>query len=212
MIQYELPSINSNFRTVFNKNKPSILIVDNFYENPDKIREHALKQPFRENLQFYKGLRSQDTLLLPYVKEEFERLLGVEISDWLGQSANGIFQKTLKKDPLVFHADSQDYAGAVYLTPNLPPSMGTSMWKHKKTGCRRPPEHPLEVHNSEQRSCNEVVFTKESLLDPSYWELVDKVGSVYNRLVLWDAKLIHSASEYSEETERLVQLFFFNIK
>lgn len=208
MIQYELPSINSNYEPVFTKTRPSILIVDNFYKNPDKIRAHALQQPYRENLKFYKGFRSHDTLLLPFVKEEFERLLGVQITDWLNQSANGIFQKTLKTDPLVFHADGQDFAGAVYLTPNLPTSMGTSMWKHKATGCRRPAGHPLEPNSSTGID----IFTKESLVTQSYWELVDKVGAVYNRLVLWDAKLIHSASEYSTDTERLVQLFFFNIK
>jgi hypothetical protein len=206
MIQYELPSINSNTEVTFTQDQPSILIVDNFYKEPDKIREHALQQPYREDLKFYKGLRSHDTLLLPYVKEEFERLLGVQIVDWLQQSANGIFQKTSKADPLVFHTDNQDFAGAVYLTPDLPPSMGTSMWRHKMSGCRRQPGHPLETE-----SPTEEIFTKESLVSPSYWELVDKIGAVYNRLVLWDAKLIHSASEYSTQTERLVQLFFFNI-
>ena len=46
----------------------------------------------------------------------------------------------------------------------------------------------------------------------------DRVGGVYNRLVLWDAKMIHTASSYeglsgSDATHsRLVQLFFFSIQ
>ena len=193
---------------VFSRRSPHILIVDNFYKEPDKIREHALTLKYGENLKFYKGLRSNTRFLLPYVKEEFQRLLNVEINDWLNQNANGLFQKTLKKDPLVFHSDGQDYAAAIYLTPDLPPSMGTSFWRHKLTNCRRPPNHPLE-----NKTINpSVVYNDNTILNQDAWELVDRVGSIYNRLVIWDAKLIHSASEYSEETERLVQLFFFNIK
>jgi hypothetical protein len=42
------------------------------------------------------------------------------------------------------------------------------------------------------------------------------VAGLYNRLVIWDAGLIHSATSYEEFTEdtttptRLVQLFFFD--
>ena len=39
----------------------------------------------------------------------------------------------------------------------------------------------------------------------------DKIGSVYNRLVIWDGKMIHSATMYGE-FPRLVHLFFFNVK
>ena len=41
------------------------------------------------------------------------------------------------------------------------------------------------------------------------------MGSVYNRLVLWDAQLIHSATSYEGFTPaqpRLVQLYFFNVR
>lgn len=192
----------------FNRRSPHLLVIDEFYKDPDKVRNHALRLQYGENLKFYKGLRSNSRFLLPYVKEEFQRLLHVEISDWLNQNANGVFQKTLKKDPLVFHSDGQDYAAAIYLTPNLPVSMGTSFWMSRQTGCRRPPNHPLE---NKSVNVNDV-YNEHSILNRDAWELVDKVGAVYNRLVIWDAKMIHSASEYSEETERLVQLFFFNIK
>lgn len=193
---------------VFNRRPPHLVIVDDFYKEPDKIREYALTLKYGENLKYYKGLRSGNRFLLPYVKEEFQRLLNAEIIDWLNQNANGLFQKTLKKDPLVYHSDGQDYAAAIYLTPNLPPSMGTSFWRHKQSGCRRPPNHNLENKVID----SSVVYNEKTILNQDAWELVDKVGSIYNRLVIWDAKMIHSASEYSEQVERLVQLFFFNIK
>jgi hypothetical protein len=85
--------------------------------------------------------------------------------------------------------------------------MGTSFWKNKKTGCRRPPNHPLENKNIPASD----VYNDNTILNADAWELVDRVGSVYNRLVIWDAKMIHSASQYGA-MERLVQLFFFNVK
>lgn len=200
----------------FNTHIPHILIIDDFYKNPDEIKVQALAQKFEEDERFYKGKRSPYKHLLPYVKEEFERLLGVTITDWLGQPMNGIFQITSGNDPLVWHSDNQDYAAAVYLTPDAD-DMGTSFWRDKKYGCRRPPNHPMEEDKRQmanedemQNMCNEI-YSEYNLTHPDNWGLVDKVGAVYNRLVLWDAKLIHSASQYGDK-ERLVQLFFFSIE
>jgi hypothetical protein len=42
---------------------------------------------------------------------------------------------------------------------------------------------------------------------------VDEVGNVFNRLVIWDAQLIHAAPVYfghNIDTARLTQVFFFN--
>jgi transcription antitermination factor NusA-like protein len=51
------------------------------------------------------------------------------------------------------------------------------------------------------------------LLDRNAWELVDTVGNVFNRLVIFDSKLIHAASEYfgsNIHDSRLFHLFFFD--
>lgn len=184
---------------IFNQNRPNILVVDNFYKDPYSLIEHAHTMEFRPDLRYYKGYRS-DRHLLPYVKEEFERLLGAQITDWLNQPMNGVFQKTSEADPLVFHADSQSYAAAIYLTEDAD-EFGTSFWKSVVTGDRRP---------ARDEATNVAIFGNGNILNPKAWELVDKVGGVFNRLVIWDAQMIHSASMYGEK-ERLVQLFFFNI-
>ena len=52
-------------------------------------------------------------------------------------------------------------------------------------------------------------------LDPCDFEVVDVVGNVYNRLVLFNSQMIHAASCYfgnSLETGRLFQLFFFDLE
>ena len=51
--------------------------------------------------------------------------------------------------------------------------------------------------------------------DSTSYEVVDKVANVYNRLVLWDAKAIHAATNYfgdSIENARFFQLFFFDVE
>jgi hypothetical protein len=193
--------------TVFNQRSPHLLIVDNFYKDPDSIVHLAEQQKYKPQLKYYKGVRTEERFLFPYVREEFQRLLRLEITDWLNQPMNGIFQKTSKDDPLVWHSDSQDYAAAIYLTKDAPVSMGTSFWRDTKFGCRRPPSHPLEG----KAIADAEVYTEYNLLHKDNWQLVDKVGAVYNRLAIWDAKLIHSASEYGS-MDRLVQLFFFSTK
>lgn len=195
------PQVNFNSRT------PHILVVDNFYKDPYAVRNEALNAQYEANDPLYKGLRSSYRHLYPYVKEEFERLLNVTITDWITQPMNGVFQKTSNKDPLVWHSDSQDYAGAIYLTPDND-NLGTSFWRSKTGSCRRPANHPLE---NKPTDLNAEIYSHYNLLHNDNWLLVDRVGSVFNRLVLWDAKLIHSATMYPE-TDRLVQLFFFNVK
>lgn len=200
----------------FHSRTPAILVVDDFYKYPDEIRRIALSAEYEADRRYFKGVRSREKFLFPWVKEEFERLLRAQIVDWLDQPANGSFQKTTADDPLVWHSDSQHYAAAIYLTTNPgiyfpnnlpaePISSGTSFWRNTKTGARRPPTREGDYQDT---------YSQFNLTHPDNWELVDRVGSVYNRLVLWDAQMIHSATSYERFTDshpRLVQLFFFNV-
>ena len=207
---------------LFNKRMPHVILVDNFYRNPDEVRAVALQQDFVSDNRFYKGKRTAERFLWPFLKEEFERLLGRQIVDWLNQPANGCFQITGFNDPLVYHSDAQSYAAAIYLTPQAPISAGTSFWRDRKWHARRPTNHPMEFDrypDDETRTlANNEIYTDYNILHPDNWELVDKVGPVYNRLAIWDAQMIHSASTYEglvsdvADKARLVQLFFFTVR
>lgn len=204
----------------FTSRTPGLLVVDDFFQDPDEVRALALAQEFGSDLRYYKGLRTNQRFLWPHLREEFGRLLGRPVTEWLGHGANGIFQQTDIDDPLVWHHDTQGYAGAVYLTPDAPPSSGTSFWRDRTYGCRRRPSHPMEtarLGSAEAVAAAErVVYDASSLTKPDNWELIESVAGLYNRLVIWDASLIHSATSYLEFSEgasmptRLVQLFFFD--
>ena len=173
---------------------PALVVVDDFYDDPDTVRTLALAQPYHREPEYYKGERSTTRFLWPWLKEDFEQRLGLMIVDWPRHNANGVFQKTTADDPLVWHQDSQSYAAAIYLNPGG--LAGTSFWRHVDTMGRRGP-----------------IPSEEDLLSGDNWTLMDRVGGLYNRLVIWDARLIHSATSYegfTEEEPRLVQLFFFD--
>jgi hypothetical protein len=109
----------------------------------------------------------------------------------------------------------------VYLTPDAPPQSGTSFWRDRVHGCRRRPDHPLERKRlgSDQAvaAARSVVYDPYNIEHGDNWELMESIAGLYNRLVIWDAALVHSATTYDHFTAegtaptRLVQLFFFDI-
>jgi hypothetical protein len=184
---------------------PSIVVVDDFLDNPDAIRKLALAQTFEADDRYYKGKRSRERFLREFDHRVFARLLYGAIDNWEHHAMSGRFQFCVPSDPLVYHADGQTHAGTIYLTPDAPPESGLSLWRSKVTGVRRP---------SRNVETDSKTFDG-NLLDPTKWELVDKIGNVYNRLVLWDATMIHSASCYfgnALPNARLFWMFFFDIK
>jgi hypothetical protein len=205
----------------FTQSVPHIVAVDNFFEDPDEIRTIALAQEYGQNLEYYKGLRSKQRFLWPHLREELGRLLGTPVTKWLNHNANGVFQQTSHLDPLVWHHDTQSYAAAVYLTPDAPPQSGTSFWRDRVHGCRRRPDHPFERKrlggDHAVAAAREVVYDAYNIEHGDNWELMESIAGLYNRLVIWDAALFHSATTYDHFNDdgaaptRLVQLFFFDI-
>ena len=62
---------------------------------------------------------------------------------------------------------------------------------------------------------DENVVFKNGYLDSTEFEVVDVVGNIYNRMVLFDSKMFHAASNYfgkNLENGRLFQLFFFDLE
>jgi hypothetical protein len=180
-------------------------IVDNFYENPMAIREFAQKQEFIQGGlgRGFIGRRTVQQFLFPGIKEAFESIMQKKITQWKEHGMNGRFQLNIAGEQLVYHCDSQKYAGMIYLTPNSPPSCGTSTFMHKKSRV---------YHNSDPR-INEVFDGVKTTMDGTIHERVDSFGNIFNRLVIFDAGCIHSASDYfgaDMEDGRLWHMFFFD--
>lgn len=178
--------------------KTNVLIIDEFYTNPDTVRDFALQQEFTVTGN-YPGQRTK-TFLTPDVKDAIQRLVGVhagQVTDWCERDGfTGSFQYTTAADRSWIHSDYYNgWAGVCYLTPNAPYTAGTGLFRHKASG-------EYERHTTDYEA-----------QDMTKWELFDVIGNKYNRLVLYRGNLFHSSLDYFGKDRydgRLFQLFFFN--
>ena len=185
--------------------KPGVWIVDNFYQDPDAIRKLALEQEYDQGGigKYYIGNRTKQQFLFPGLKEEFEYIMNRKIEKWEEHGMNGRFQVCKEGEPLVYHCDPQRWAGMLYLTPNAPYQTGTSTHALKGTDVRHL-SHPDISKCFRPGSQN---------LDRTIFEPVDNFGNVYNRLVIFNAGYLHSATDYfgyNNDNCRLWQMFFFD--
>lgn len=178
--------------------RTNVIIVDDFYSNPDSVREFALQQEFKVQGNF-PGLRTA-SFLNESIKESLQTIVwnaGGEVTEWNAHDGlTGCFELATAANRSWIHTDHfNTWAGVVYMTPDAPVSGGTGLFMYKKTGARM--AHELEAYESQ---------------DMTKWEMVDRIGNRYNRLVLYRSDLFHTSLDYfgsDLHTGRLFQLFFF---
>jgi len=181
--------------------KKRMFIVDNFYRDPDWIREFALNAEYKADSRWYKGLRTVTPYRPDGIVEAFESIIGEKITNFPDDAVNGCFQITTAEDPQVYHHDLQKWAAMIYLTPNAPLQSGTRLHRSRINGV---------VHSDEPNSSE--AFSG-GFYDSTKFDITDSAANIYNRLVIMDAKCIHSAGPYfgqGIEDGRLTHLFFFD--
>jgi hypothetical protein len=184
------------------------LIVDDFYSNVDDVRNFALQQDFSVNGN-YPGHRTA-SFITDSAKDLIQDIIRPFAGNviWWGDDYTGAFQYTTASDRSWIHSDyTTNWAGVLYLTPDAPISAGTGLFKLKENGLRswKNSDHTDEENRNALHNKYSQDYTK--------WEMVDKIGNVYNRLVLYRGDLFHVSLDYfgdSKENGRLFQLFFFN--
>ena len=128
--------------------KPRLWIVEDFYDDPDSVREFALNQQYFDDPGFI-GKRTRQQFFFPGMKEKFEQAMGMRITNWESHGMNGHFQHNVAGEAITWHTDFQKFAGLIYLTPNAPYSAGTRMAAYKKNRVR----HCSDPHSDrEQRT------------------------------------------------------------
>ena len=184
------------------------LTIDNFYANPMDVREFALRQEFKVRGN-YPGQRTE-SFLTDATKKTLRDILypfAGEITNWGGEYT-GSFQYTTASDRSWIHADSTtDWAAVCYLTTDAPVSAGTGIFRHKQTGWMNfdyKREHDEEYMIQAPPGHDSQDYTK--------WEMVDRVGNVFNRLIMYRADNYHVSLDYFGKDMydgRLFQVFFF---
>lgn len=187
------------------------IIVDNFLENPDKVREHALLSEFEETSKNFPGARSgkTDEDYSNHVKEKIENIMKCKISEWhettnpfTGQTEDNsttCFQICLEDAKTWIHNDPSRWTAILYLTPNAPIEAGTCICRHKPTG--------TYIHFKESKAFSE---------NPEDWEVIAFFGNIYNRLVIFNGHSYHRSHRpgfgNDKYNGRLTQTFFFNLE
>ena len=198
-----------------------VVIVDNFFKNPNKVRNFALHQEFkRDEKSNYPGLRTDClSVIEPSLHNEFlKKFFSIyydfqfEEVDWIVEAK---FQKTDNSfDTGWIHYDGDSYsnnkvAGIIYLSPNAPLQSGTSIYKEKNNvlipsiNAQAKYSHYYSNGNSE-----ELKNLKEQ--EKEQFDETINVSNVYNRLISFEAGEYHAAQNYfgQDNESRLILVFF----
>jgi len=198
----------------------SLIVVDDFYGAPLKVRDAALRAEFDDVRSLnYPGSQSVRTFASSAVKGAFEKLVGQALDIDESKLTFGRF-RVMTSGPdtrLKIHADGgADWTGLVYL--NLPTQCkgGTSFYRHKATALEGPPTD-ADAERLGYKSAMELEtdLIAEDSLDSSAWVQTMFVGMRFNRLILFrGSRLFHSHTcswGGNLQDGRLTQNFFFNV-
>jgi hypothetical protein len=199
--------------------KKNIIIVDDFYSDPDQVRKFALsvnyntseKQtnwPGKDSTEEY--LSEELTMGISHIVNEPLRSVSQNKSHYFRITKEGEFgSQHIHFDP----GSNLIWAGICYLTPTERPESGTKFWRHKQYGWESAPTeqeaNPFGIYNSNDMK----KFFETDGVDESKWTEVFNVPFKYNRLVLFRPWLFHCNGKSfgkTDETSRLIQLFFFH--
>lgn len=200
---------------------PTVTVIENFYENPDEIREFALKQKFSychelKGIDYvFPGCRTKDLFELD--KNLYEKVCRKLVSifhntktDHMRWAITTSFQVVEERfGQGVLHQDGNTvFAGIVYLTPGAPLNAGTSLFKPNKLFDEA--EYQAAIKQ------NDINFRENKPVNTGYHKMFDEtitVNNIYNSLIIFNAQTYHAANHFfgnSLETGRMAQVFFIS--
>lgn len=198
-----------------------VTIVDDFFANPDNIRDFALRQTFsRQDNCGWPGVRSPMLLDIDsqFYTDVMCKILNVFFrfpEDLISVTFDGFFQSISEKyeEGWCHEDDGISMAGVVYLTPNAPTLAGTSIYNAPTTD--------IDFSVCENKSLfydNKItdLTTYRAIRDrynSNFTKIVD-VGNVYNRLVMYPGDYFHKENKFFGNTlidSRLTLVFFIKI-
>jgi len=204
--------------------------VDNFFTDPDRIRNWGLSLPKQSSPQgAWPGKRSASlhdineeihvTIILKILSSYFD----LKFTDVSWDSASIMFQQTqphkTQSNSIInegwIHQDKEDeLAGLIYLTPNADVRSGTSLFNLKKK-CKDKFLHytrQVEKHAfykgeniSEQEYLDALVQHNNCFYEKT------RFNNIYNRMIMYDSNEYHRANSiHAGDEDRLTLVFFIN--
>lgn len=188
--------MNSSFKAL-----DTLVVKDDFYSDPDAIRELALGKSYQEPPPGTPRLAVTAICNEAESKAMFERLqpcLPDEPNNRI-VGVNVLFRYTLAtaQKKVFCHVDGCSGAGIVYLTRPEHCAGGTTIYRHKATGD--------EIYDKQNRHLYD-------FRDPEQWDVIEQVEMAYNRLVMYPGQLFHAITPVffgdSIDNARLTQNVF----
>jgi hypothetical protein len=194
----------------------TLLIVDDFLNNADDLRDRALHLTYPEQQGAFPGRNSLERLNIEGLDQAVSRLVGEPLMPVSPLESHGKCRLTLAKDKgrAKVHIDNSHWSGILYLSRDEDSSGGTDFFRHIRTNSDRAPVYKEELAGRGYSSFDEMhadIIEKDSV-DDSKWERTTHVPMRFNRLVLLRPWLWHTAGPGfgdGAENGRLVYLMFF---
>ncbi|TMJ11803.1 MAG: hypothetical protein E6G94_15100 [Alphaproteobacteria bacterium] len=196
--------------------RTSLLVVDDFIEDAEGLRQAALGLTFPPQEGYFPGRNSLQRINLEGLTEQVSDLVGERLAPISPPQSHAKCRLTLASDPgrARVHIDPSHWSGILYLSRPEDCRGGTDFFRHLPTGSDHAPVDAAELKAMGFSSYDEVhreIVAKDGL-DESKWERTMQVPMQFNRLVLLRPWLWHTAGEGfgdSVENGRLVYLMFF---
>jgi hypothetical protein len=207
-------------------NFPTI-VVDNFLENPDKVRQLALSMQYSKSSGEYPGERTKhlgdvNRNLFNYLCSKFFSL-NYDFMSPIKWNTTIYFQKIYPLSSNKFditnmgwvHADYNKVMGAVlYLNPNIDLDTGTHICK--------PNDINFDIESMDKEQDVRIPYYRDNIKSDNYEENLIKnnslftdtvcVSNLYNRLIAFDGTTFHHANNLfsTNEEPRLICNIFVN--
>jgi hypothetical protein len=208
-------------------NFPTI-VMDNFYNDPDFVRDFALSLEYEQSDGTFAGKRTKPLNLIDvdFYKESVSKFLSLfyDLSFVSCSNVNVLTQFTLidsfapekdsiKNKPWVHRDEGTILAGVVYLSKEADSNSGTTVYKSKPNlntqATLSDTSHRVELFGNTNVDDVSVEYKNQITNHNSLFEESVIIKNEYNRIVCYDSYNWHCASShYSSSEPRLTQTFF----
>ncbi len=195
----------------------SLVVVEDFYNNPMEVRAAALAGGFPEHQgpRTFPGRNSAQPLVNPELDRAISAIVGEPLRGHPAPTSfHGFCRSTLAGDEsrYLVHVDPSNlwWVGVCYLSLPEDCSGGTTFYRHRSLGLDRTPTQQAEIEAVGVSSVAELLARDGRSLGA--WEELMTVPMRFNRAIFYRPWLWHSAGPgFGDRVEngRMVQVFSF---
>jgi len=221
--QQELFKLNDDMK--IKKVTNDIIVIDNFYKNPDILRKIYLNKNYQTHYSIYDTEFYNPNLFFNFkLIKFFEKIIRTKINylDWINNinnNSNGFFQYLTKFGQPTIHSDEGTcHAAVIFLGDNLHPNTGTSFYKHKESNLEITISDYEFKKLSKQNQTKYLNYSKNDFwlqgekAKFDKWEKIYQIKNKFNRAIVFNSKRFHSSDGgYGDNkfNSRFFQTFFF---